>query len=241
MEAFPPDGRYDPDRAQDGPARAGGPDGGRRTRVVIADDHPLFRSGLSGLLATLPAVEVVGEAESGRAVVPVVRETRPDIVLMDIQMDDGDGIEATRRIVAENPDTVVLGMTMVDDQGAVLAMMRAGARGYLLKGAGADELSRAVEAVRSGHMIFSSDVGCALFEQINENNGVAPQAFPELTERERAVLEMVADGRDNSVIARELHLSVKTVRNYLSRIFTKLQVAHRAEAAVVARREGLGH
>ena len=210
-------------------------------RVLIVDDHPVFRSGLRALLAQLPEVLVAGEAESCVDAVTAARRLQPDIVLMDINLAEGSGVDATRTIVAERPGVAVLALTMVDEPAELMAMMRAGARGYLLKGAGVEELSRAVEAVRTGHTIFSTGVADQLVERLSRRTSRPALPFPELTERERAVLELVADGLDNTAIARTLHLSVKTVRNYLSRIFTKLQVGHRVEAAVQARREGLGH
>lgn len=210
------------------------------SRVLVVDDHPVFRSGLCALLDLLPTVDVVGEARSRAEAVGEARRLRPDIVLMDVNLAESSGVEATRMIVAEQPGVAVLALTMLDEKPAILAMVRAGARGYLLKGAGADEISRAVEAVLTGQTVFSPHVAELLVDQLTGRNGVPERPFPDLTERERAVLEMVADGRDNAAIARQLHLSVKTVRNYLSRIFTKLQVAHRAEAAVRARREGIG-
>jgi DNA-binding NarL/FixJ family response regulator len=212
----------------------------QKTRTLVVDDHPIFRAGLRSLLETVPSCDVVGEECTAPGAVTAARLLRPDLVLMDVDLPDGSGVEATKAIVCERPATVVLALTMLEDQATMLAMMRAGARGYLLKGAGFDEISKAVDAVRLGNTIFGREVADIVLDQLVHPRETA-LPFPELTDRERAVLEMVADGRDNVAIARELHLSVKTVRNYLSRIFAKLQVAHRAEAAVRARREGLGH
>jgi DNA-binding NarL/FixJ family response regulator len=210
----------------------------RPVRVLIADDHPIFIAGLRTLLGTVPNIEVVGEARTGRHAVAEARQLRPDIVLMDVNMPEINGIQATRAILAERPATAILMLTMFEDDHTVLAAMRAGARGYFLKGAGHDDIVRAISAVIRGDAIFDAQVAAQVFDYLS---GAAPaQPFPELTDRERAVLLLVAEGRSNSEIARELSLSIKTVRNYLSRIFAKLHVAHRAEAAVKARREGLG-
>ena len=209
-------------------------------RILLVDDHPAFRTGLRLLLENVPDVQIVGEAGTGSEAVTQARRLRPDIVLMDVDLPDRSGVEATKTIVSERPATAVLALTMLGDESTVLAMIRAGARGYLLKGAGIDEISKAVEALRYGNTIFSRPVADLVVEHLTRPRA-STVPFPDLTDRERAVLELVADGRDNAAIARELHLSVKTVRNYLSRIFAKLQVAHRAEAAVMARREGLGH
>jgi DNA-binding NarL/FixJ family response regulator len=207
-------------------------------RVLLADDHPVFLAGLRTLLSAMPDIEVVGEAQTGGHAISAARRLRPDIVLMDVNMPEINGIEATRAIVAERPATAVLVLTMFDDEHTVLAAVRAGARGYFLKGAGREDILRAVTAVRRGDAIFDAHVSTRVFDYLS---GAEPaQPFPELTDRERAVLRLIADGRSNSEIARELSLSVKTVRNYLSRVFAKLQVTHRAEAAVKARREGLG-
>jgi DNA-binding NarL/FixJ family response regulator len=207
-------------------------------RVLIADDHPVFLAGLRTLLGAMPDIEVVGEARTGGHAISAARRLRPDLVLMDVNMPEINGIQAIRAILAERPATAVLVLTMFDDDHTVLAAVRAGARGYFLKGAGHEDILRAVSAVSRGDAIFDANVSTQVFDYLT---GSAPtQPFPELTDRELAVLRLIADGRSNSEIARELSLSVKTVRNYLSRIFAKLQVTHRAEAAVKARREGLG-
>lgn len=206
--------------------------------MLIADDHPVFLAGLRTLLEAMPHIEVVGEARTGGLAITAARQLRPDVVLMDVNLPDVNGIQATRAILADRPATAILVLTMFDDDHTVLAAVRAGARGYFLKGAGRDDIMRAVSAVSRGNAIFDSQITIRLFDYIT---GAAPaEPFPELTDRERAVLRLIADGRSNSEIARELSLSVKTVRNYLSRIFAKLHVAHRAEAAVKACREGLG-
>lgn len=209
-------------------------------RILLADDHPAFLAGLRTLLRTIPGTEVVGEAATGVAAIAEAHRLKPDIVLMDVNMPGVNGIEATRTIVARHNGTAVLILTMDHDNDSVLASVRAGARGYLLKGAGLDDIRRAIEAVSSGDMIFGPQVAKYVYEHLTR-----PPAqqipFPDLTDRERAVLELVADGRGNAAIAHELGLSIKTVRNYLSRIFNKLQVSDRTQASVRARRAGLGH
>lgn len=213
---------------------------GSGLRILLADDHPAFLAGLNVLLGTIPGAEVVGEAATGVAAVTEAHRLEPDIVLMDLNMPSVNGIEATKTIVSRHQRTAVLILTMSRDSDSVLASMRAGARGYLLKGAGLDDIRRAIEAVSSGDMIFGAPVARYVYEHLTRPP--AQQApFPDLTDRERAVLELVADGRGNAAIAHELGLSIKTVRNYLSRIFNKLQVSDRTQASVQARRAGLGH
>lgn len=208
-------------------------------RVVVADDHPVVRTGLRALLATIPGVEQVGEASSGDDVVDLALQTLPDVVIMDIHMPGVDGIEATRRVVAAAPSVAVLMLTMHDDDDTVFAAMRAGARGYLLKGADQDEVARAISAVAGGEAIFGPTVADRVLRYFATPR--APiHSFPELTAREREVLDLLAAGRNNGAIARQLQLSAKTVANHVSNILTKLQAADRAEAIVKARRAGFG-
>jgi DNA-binding NarL/FixJ family response regulator len=213
---------------------------GQNLRVLLADDHPAFLAGLNALLRTMPRTEVVGEAATGSAAIAETHRLKPDIVMMDVNMPSVNGIEATKAIVSRHQSTAVLILTMAHDSDSVLACVRAGARGYLLKGAGLDDIRRAIEAVSSGDMIFGAQVAGHVYEHLTRPP--AQQVpFPNLTDRERAVLELVADGRGNAAIAHELGLSIKTVRNYLSRILNKLQVSDRTQASVRARRAGLGH
>jgi DNA-binding NarL/FixJ family response regulator len=208
-------------------------------RVLLADDHPVVRGGLRALLESLPGYEVVGEATDGDAAVREAQLTKPDVVLMDIRMPGIDGIEATRQVRAAVPETAVLVLTMLDDDDTVFAAMRAGAQGYLLKGAEQGDIDRAIRAVVAGEAIFSPGVAQRVLGFF-----AAPVAgsdpFPELTAREREVLDLVAAGRRNQAIAAELFLSPKTVANHISSIFAKLAVADRSEAIVRARRGGLG-
>lgn len=210
-------------------------------RVLLADDHPLYRNGLRQLLESLPATTVVGEVDDGAAAVAQAGMLQPDVVVMDLNMPGTDGLEATRQVVAASPHIGVLVLTMHDDDDSVFAAMRAGARGYLLKGADASEIARAVVAVASGEAIFGPTVARRVLEWFaTPRPAHVTNAFPGLTEREHEVLDLLAAGRNNAGIATDLFLSPKTVRNHVSNIFTKLQVADRAEAIVRAREAGLG-
>ena len=210
-------------------------------RVVLADDHPVVRGGLRALLESLPTYEVVAEAVDGEAAVREVQLTRPDVVLMDVQMPGVDGLEATRRIRAATPDVAVLVLTMFDDDDTVFAAMKAGAQGYLLKGAEQGEIDRAIRAVVAGEAIFGPGVAARVLRHFSEPTTVRDDVpFPQLTDREREVLDLVAAGHRNAAIAEELFLSPKTVANHISAIFAKLAVADRSAAIVRARDEGMG-
>jgi DNA-binding NarL/FixJ family response regulator len=212
-----------------------------RIRVIIADDHPLFRDGLRAMFESEPDIELVAEAATGLEAVALAGRLLPDVALMDIQMPDLDGIEATRRVIAESPNTKVLVVTMFEDDDAVLAAMRAGARGYMVKGMRSVDAIRAIRAVAEGEAIFSPAIAGRLVSMLAEARQRArPEAFPELTERERQTLDLMAQGHKNAVIAERLHLSPKTVRNYVTSIFDKLQLADRSQAIVRAREAGLG-
>ena len=209
-------------------------------RVLIADDHPVVRSGLRALLGTLDGLEVVGVAADGEEAVREAQLLRPDVVLMDVQMPGTGGVEATRRIRAGVPDTAVLMLTMYDDDATVFTAMRAGARGYLLKGAEQDEIVTAIRAVVAGQTIFGPGIAARLLDYFTAPPSPRPEPFPELTEREREILDLLASGRRTATIAETLFLSPKTVSNHLTSIFAKLQVADRAEAIIRAREGGLG-
>ncbi len=211
-----------------------------KLRVLIADDHPVFRYGLRALIAADPGMELVGEATDGEEAVALVSTLQPDVVLMDLNMPGMNGIEATRRITPASPSVGVLVVTMLDDE-SVFAAVRAGARGYLLKGAEAAETLRAIRAVGNGEVIFSPGVARRVMEYWGAPKPPAPpEAFPELSEREREVLDLIARGLTNAAVAERLVITPKTVRNHISNIFSKLQVAHRSEAIVRAREAGLG-
>ena len=210
-------------------------------RILIADDHPLFRSGLRALLESVPDTEVVGEATSGQGAVELTRTLSPDVVVMDLNMPGLNGIEATRQIVEEAKDVHVLVMTMHEDEESVFAALRAGARGYQLKGAAQAETLRAIRAVANGEAILGPAIATRLQGYLTAPPvGDPGDAFPQLTERELDVLNLLAERKSNSDIAATLFLSQKTVRNYVSSILAKLQVADRAEARLLARAAGLG-
>lgn len=209
-------------------------------RLFIADDHTLFRDGLRALFASIPDMEVVGEASTGETAIDQVAEVMPDVVLMDVQMPGVNGIEATRHITGASPNVAVIVVTMLEADDSVFAAMRAGARGYVLKGADQDEMLRTIRAASAGEVFF----GPAIAERLmGFFAGLAPagsEAFPELTERETDVLELIAKGYNNARIAQQLVISPKTVRNHVSNVLSKLQVADRAEAIIRARQAGLG-
>jgi len=212
-------------------------------KVLVADDHPVFRDGLQVTLDDSPDVEVVGAVADGQAAIEQARRTRPDVVLMDLRMPGVGGIEATARIVAELPATAVVVLTMSEDDDSVFAALRAGARGYLLKEASAEDITRAVRAVAAGEAVFGPRIADRVlaFFSAAALRGAAAVPFPQLSDREREVLDLVAQGCDNHTVARRLFLSEKTVRNHVSACLHKLQVASRAEAVALARDAGLGN
>jgi DNA-binding NarL/FixJ family response regulator len=207
-------------------------------RVVVADDHPVYRSGLAATLRAAPETALVGVGEDGAAALALARAERPDVVLMDVRMPLVDGIAATAAIAAELPQVAVLMLTMFDDDDLVFAALRAGARGYILKESTEEQIVTAVVTVAHGGAILGPGVAGRLRDLFSTRTATEP--FPELTAREREILELIAAGRTNVAIAQRLVLSEKTVRNYVSNILTKLRVPHRAEAIVRAREAGLG-
>jgi DNA-binding NarL/FixJ family response regulator len=210
------------------------------TTVVIADDHPMIRQGLRLSLGDAPGIQVVGEATTGQQAVDMAESLQPDVLIMDINMPELNGIDATRALTHSSPHVKVLVLTMFDDDASVFQAMRAGARGYLLKGAGEQEIERAVRDVASGEAIFGPAVAQRVLDYLTGTTPRQQAAFPELSDREREVLSLLAEGRSNPDIARRLFLSPKTVRNHVSNVFTKLQVADRAQAIIKARDAGLG-
>jgi DNA-binding NarL/FixJ family response regulator len=206
---------------------------------LIADDHPLFRKGMHRLLDSVTGIEVVGEATEGEEAIALAERRQPDVTLMDINMPGMNGIEATRRILHVSPFVGVLVLTMYEDDDSVFAAMRVGARGYLLKGVDQAEVLRAINAVSRGEAIFSPSIARRLIHYFSTLEKTVSRVFPELTDREREVLTLIAQGHTNAAIAEKLVLSPKTVRNHVSTIFSKLQVASRAEAIIRARDAGL--
>jgi DNA-binding NarL/FixJ family response regulator len=210
-------------------------------RVLIADDHPIFRDGMRALLGSVPDIEVVGEAATGDEAIVQAMDLQPDVVLMDLQMPGIGGIEATRRILQASPHIRILVVTMFEDDYSVFAAMRAGARGYVVKGAKPEDMLRAVRSVGSGDAIFSPAIAVRLIDFFSAPKPSVPQqTFPELSDREREILDLIAQGASNAEIANGLVLSPKTVRNHVSNIFSKLQVADRAHAIIRGRDAGLG-
>ncbi|HEU5015548.1 MAG TPA: response regulator transcription factor [Roseiflexaceae bacterium] len=207
--------------------------------ILIADDHPLFRKGLRALLATVPQVQVVGEAASGTAAIQLVEQLQPNLVLMDLQMPGGNGLTAIRQIAAAHPHVHILVVTMFEDDDSVFAAVRAGARGYVLKDMDDDEMTRAILAVGHGEAIFSPAIAARMMTFFANQPAQPTALFPDLTESERKVLRLMAQGLSNDAIASQLAFSPKTVRNYISNIFSKLHVADRAQAIVRARDAGL--
>ena len=207
--------------------------------VLIADDHPVFRKGLRTLLAAMPDTEVVGEATSGEEAVRLAEQLQPDVVLMDLRMPGGGGLEAIRHIVNTSPHIRILVVTMFEDDDSVFAAMRAGARGYVLKDMSDEDIARAIVAVGNGDAIFSPAIARRMMSFFSARPALPVEIFPDLTESERNVLRLMAQGANNDAIAHQLGFSTKTVRNYVSNIFSKLQVADRAQAIVKAREAGL--
>lgn len=209
-------------------------------RIVLADDHPVFRAGLRLLIASIDGLELVGEASDGEGAVREAQLLRPDLVLMDIQMPGLGGVAATRKIRETTPGTAVLMLTMYDDDATVLTAMQAGARGYLLKGAEQSEIVGAIHAVVAGQVIFGPGLAGLVLHYFTASPVPVAEPFPELTVRERDILDLLASGRRTAAIAEKLFLSPKTVSNHLTNVFIKLEVADRTEAILRAREGGLG-
>jgi DNA-binding NarL/FixJ family response regulator len=210
-------------------------------RVLVVDDHPLYREGLVTAVATMSGKEVVGEAGNGQEAVALVAALAPDVVVMDLHMPVLNGVDATRLITEQHPDVAVLVLSMLEGDESVFAAVRAGAKGYLLKGADRAEIARALDAVAHGEVVFSAGIAGRVLSYF-ASGGAAREVvpFPELTDREREILDLVARGLTNAEIARRLVISDKTVRNHVSNVFAKLHVAGRAEAVARARDAGLG-
>lgn len=210
-------------------------------RLFIADDHALFRDGIRALIAATSDIECVGEAATGEEAVQQVDAIKPDVMLMDIHMAAINGIEATRRILRSHPKMGIIMVTMLEDDASVFAAMRAGARGFVLKGANHKELLQSIRAVAQGQVLFGPAIAGRVTKFFTGAHALAQaQPFPELTEREREILELMSRHHTNPEIAQQLGIGDKTVRNHISNIFSKLQVADRAQAIISARRAGLG-
>jgi DNA-binding NarL/FixJ family response regulator len=207
--------------------------------ILIADDHPVFRKGLRALLASMSGVELAGEATNGEDAIRLAEQLQPDVILMDLQMPGGGGLSAIRQIVQTSPHIRILVVTMFQDDDSVFAALRAGARGYVLKDMDDEDITRAILAVGGGEAIFSPAIAERMMKFFSSRPLLHADLFPELTESERRVLALMAQGTNNDEIARQLSFSSKTVRNYVSNIFSKLQVADRAQAIVKAREAGL--
>jgi DNA-binding NarL/FixJ family response regulator len=211
----------------------------RTLRILLADDHPVLRGGLRALMADTDDLDVVGEAATMPDVIEAAARLRPDVVVMDLRMPGGDGIEATRRIVRARPQTCILVLTMHDDEASVFAAMRAGARGYAVKGSGEEAILSAVRAVGRGEAIFGPAVADRLLEMLADAPALAARAFPELTEREREVLGLIARGLTNTEIANQLYVGEATVKTHVSRVLLKLGLRDRVQAVVFAYECGL--
>ena len=208
--------------------------------VLIVDDHPVFRKGLRALLAAMSTVELIGEATTGEEAITLAEKLQPDVLLLDLQMPGAGGLAAIRPIVETSPHIRILVVTMFDDDDSVFAAMRAGARGYVLKDTQDEEMERAILAVGHGEAIFSPAIAQRMIHFFAAKPATALDTFPELTDSERNVLKLMAQGDNNEVIAHTLGFTIKTVRNYCSNIFSKLQVADRTQAIIKARDAGLG-
>jgi DNA-binding NarL/FixJ family response regulator len=211
-------------------------------RIVVADDHPMYRFGLTAVLSQAQGIEVVASVGDGSALIAAVAEHAPDLVLTDLAMPDLDGVAATRQLLQARPELPIIALTMHEDDEHVFAALRAGARGYLVKGADGEEIVRAVHAVAGGGAVYGGSVARRIvaFYAGNGTTTATERAFPDLTPRERDVLELLALGCRNHEISRRLSMSEKTVRNHVSQVLTKLQVPDRTAAALRARESGIG-
>ena len=214
-------------------------------RILIVDDHALFREGVHAILKAVPDIEIVDEAGTGQDALNLASELKPDVILMDIQMPDLNGVEATRHILEKQPGIGIIIVTMLEDDDSLFSAMRAGARGYVLKGADKAEMLKSIRAVAGGEALFGPAIAARLLSFFHNNpsqpiSEQTPTLFPELTDREREILDYIARGDTNAEIAEQFSLSLKTVRNHVSNIFNKLQVTNRAQAAIRARNAGLG-
>jgi len=209
-------------------------------RVIVVDDHPIFRLGLALSLQEMDGVELVGEAAVAADVPQLLSDAKPDVVLLDLQLPDGSGLEVNRWLARDHPEVKVIVLTMSEDHRAALAAIRDGARGYIVKGADPSRVEHALHTVMAGDVVVDHDLALAITELAELRGTRAESAFPQLSPRERDILDLVADGLDNQAIARRLVLNPKTVRNHVSNVLAKINAADRAQAVVLARRRGLG-
>jgi len=210
-------------------------------RIALVDDHPMYRMGLAVAIAEMAGIEVAGEAQSAGEVADLVASTRPDIVLLDVRLGDESGLEVNRWLAGHHPEVKVIMLTMSEDHDHALTALRDGASGYLVKGADPDRLEHALRAAAAGDVVLDHDMAHAVTElALARRRGPAGRPFAELTQREYDILDLIAQGLDNQTIARRLVLSPKTVRNHVSNVFTKLNVADRSHAIVLGRERGLG-
>jgi DNA-binding NarL/FixJ family response regulator len=207
--------------------------------ILIADDHPLFRRGMRSLLSSISDFKVVGEAATGEETIRLAAELQPDVILMDLQMPGGNGLAATRVILESNPDIRILVVTLFEDDDSVFAALRAGARGYVLKDSKDEEMVRAIRAVGNREAIFSPEIATRVLGNFSSNLPSRQEIFPFLTQREREIMVLLVQGLSNQNIAENLSLSEKTVSNYISNVYSKLQVSNRAQAIIKARDAGL--
>jgi DNA-binding NarL/FixJ family response regulator len=207
--------------------------------ILIADDHPLFRRGMRSLLSPIPDFKVVGEASTGEETIRLAAELQPDVILMDLQMPGGNGLAATRAILQSHPDTRILVVTLFEDDDSVFAALRAGARGYVLKDSRDEEIVRAIRAVGNREAIFSPEIATRVLGNFSSRSAVSKEIFPFLTQREREILALLVQGLSNQSIAENLSLSEKTVSNYISNVYGKLQVSNRTQAIIKARDAGM--
>lgn len=209
-------------------------------KVLVVDDHPLFREGIATLLQSTDIAELIGEATNGEEAVDLALRLKPDVILMDLNLPIKNGIEATRIITDSLPNVGILVLTMFDDDDSVFSALKAGARGYLLKGANRMETLRAIQAIANGESIFSPAIAVNLLDFFKVFLPAPTLIFPELTEREKGILELIVAGKENADIARHFGITLKTVRNHISNIYSKLHVADRAEAIAQAKNKGMG-
>jgi DNA-binding NarL/FixJ family response regulator len=209
-------------------------------RVAVVDDHPMFRMGLAAAITEMEGIELVGEADSAASVDRLVTESQPDVLLLDVRLGDDSGLEVNRRMAAHHPGVRVVMLTMSEDHDTALTALRDGAAGYLVKGAGPERLERALRVAAAGDVVLDHDLARSVSELARSRRRTTDRPFPELTDREFGILELIAEGLDNHSIARRLVVSPKTVRNHVSNVLAKIHATDRSQAIVLAHRQGVG-